>query len=171
MKTKLLPLMTSNAIANYNQRVTKSSSCWEWSGTKDKWGYGRLSVSKNLKIAAHRFSYALHKGVDPAEFCICHRCDNPECTNPDHLFIATQKENSQDRNWKNRTRGLVGESNHKAKLTFDDVEAILSACLLGIETNKQIAERYGIHHSTVSAIKLGKLWHKCVTSKNAAERK
>jgi hypothetical protein len=166
MKRKLLPLITPASTENFHKRSIKSDECWKWIGAKDKDGYGRISLSKNITVLAHRFSYALHKGVDPAEFCICHRCDNPECTNPSHLFIATHKENNIDKVSKGRNLPhiFVGERNPRAKLTEQDISEIKRLSLCG-KTNTEIGRTFGVHHSTISAIKLGKIWHKYATSK------
>ena len=79
---------------------THINNCWEWIGNKDKDGYGRLSLNKIIR--AHRYSWELYFGKIPGDLIICHRCDNPPCVNPDHLFIGTHLDNARDREKKGR---------------------------------------------------------------------
>lgn len=69
--------------------------CWGWRAYKDPNGYGQMSVFGKLQ-RAHRISYSLHFGAITKGMFVCHRCDNPECTNPDHLFLGTNKDNMKD---------------------------------------------------------------------------
>jgi hypothetical protein len=77
--------------------VNKSSvdGCWEWTGSKERKGYGRFKI-KNKKFLAHRMSYQLANGTDPGDLLVCHKCDFPSCVNPDHLFLGTASENQKD---------------------------------------------------------------------------
>jgi hypothetical protein len=71
-------------------------TCWEWIGHQDKDGYGRLRVNYE-DLRAHRVSWELHnKKKIPPKLMVLHRCDNPSCINPDHLFIGTNTDNMQD---------------------------------------------------------------------------
>lgn len=72
------------------------NECWPWIGCRLAEGYGRFK-SEGKFIAAHRFSFILHKGMPPVDKpCVLHECDNPPCCNPKHLFPGTKKDNTDD---------------------------------------------------------------------------
>ena len=80
------------------------SGCWLWSGLHDGVGYGVIVVGHDTRFAAHRVSYSLYKGEIPVGMCVLHKCDVRSCCNPEHLFIGTKKQNSQDMVSKGRNK-------------------------------------------------------------------
>ncbi len=87
----------------YHKNVIKQDNCWEWNAAKNESGYGVISY-KSRTIGAHRASWLLHKGEIPNRLLVLHHCDNPPCSNPDHLFLGTHKDNSQDAMKKGRLK-------------------------------------------------------------------
>ena len=81
----------------YNAQVVKKglNECWGWSGKFHDYGYGTLRYNSK-KWTAHRFSYIYHIGNIPSGMFVCHHCDNPKCTNPNHLFLGTNLDNIND---------------------------------------------------------------------------
>lgn len=106
------------------------SDCWGWRGATYSFGYGCIGTSKGLD-GAHRVSWRLYRGEIPEGQCVLHRCDNPKCANPGHLFLGTKRDNAVDRNHKGRGKYPVlrGEASPNAKLTDDDIRAIRASTL------------------------------------------
>lgn len=135
------------------------SQCWIWAAAT-RGGYGSLKVNQ-VNLRAHRLSYALHYGVLPANFLVCHHCDTPLCVNPHHLFLGTSQDNTEDMVSKKRhkTGNQSGANNGNAKINEQQLEEIRARIAAG-ETNVAIAKDYPIGHAMVSRIRKGRSYNK-----------
>jgi hypothetical protein len=87
------------------EKVRKAGpeECWEWSGVKLPRGYGIFTIGYT-KIYSHRYAWSLGNGEIPDGMYVCHKCDNPSCCNPAHLFVGTASDNNADMDRKGRAR-------------------------------------------------------------------
>lgn len=92
----------NNIVKFWNNVDKKDNGCWEWKGSKIPTGYGHLNWETCRNAYAHRVSWILANGEIPDGLCVLHRCDNPPCVNPDHLFLGTMADNIRDRDAKER---------------------------------------------------------------------
>ena len=128
--------------------------CWEWTACRDRNGYGRFQVDGQTELA-HRVSHELHHGKIPQGLLVCHRCDNPRCINPEHLFLGTQADNMADMNTRGRHDPRKGTSNAWARLSNNDICAIRAA--IGVR-QADLAKKYGVGQSQISRIRSGERW-------------
>lgn len=99
---QLIPLPTlSTAERLWSRVVDQPNGCREFTGCLNRWGYGKISFN-GRPIGAHRMAWILTNGPIPDGASVCHRCDNPPCCNPEHLFLGTQDDNMADMNTKGR---------------------------------------------------------------------
>lgn len=126
-------------------KIIKINDCWEWQGSY-RGQYGTISYQGKSK-STHRASYLIFKGEIKKGLCVLHRCDNPKCCNPDHLFLGTSKENTQDMIKKNRKKVVAGEKVHSAILTEDKVLKIRELHKNGLKI-KEIASIFRIKYFT-----------------------
>lgn len=87
--------------------ASRADGCWEWTGARGRAGYGYFSI-KDRRFFAHRLAFALVNGPIPPGLFVCHRCDNPPCCRPDHLFLGTTRDNVVDAMRKGRRRSVSG---------------------------------------------------------------
>ena len=95
---KMMPWKIAAPIeSRFWSMVEKGDSCWNWTGSLSKKGYGQISKTRNDgPELAHRLSYRLFVGPIPNGIMVLHKCDNPKCVNPSHLFLGTSGDNTQD---------------------------------------------------------------------------
>lgn len=142
-------------------RVKKGEpdQCWEWQGARNRNGYGTLMVRRQ-KWLAHRLSWNIaHGTAAPSDKVVCHRCDNPACVNPGHLWLGTQAENLRDMIEKGRgkyvvPRNNVGARNPMSKLSDDQVREIRK--LAGSMSQREIGRLFGVGQDQISRIISGK---------------
>ncbi len=163
--------------------IDLETSCWNWRHAQYG-GYGRL-YHNSQTWRVHRFVYALFVSPIPKGLCVCHHCDNPLCVNPKHLFLGTNRDNTQDAMRKGRLAtgkrqgththpesrafGIkngnythpecrpCGEKHGRAKLTAKEVVNVRCLCGSGT-TQRAVAALYGVHQATISLIIRRKKW-------------
>lgn len=107
------PYYSAAFLADFmRQRIhqVEETGCWEWSGTRHACGYGVVKGGGHGQktLLAHRVSVWLRLGAWPqTEQHVCHKCDNPPCCNPDHLYVGTPRSNFED----TRRNYLAGKGN------------------------------------------------------------
>ncbi len=133
-------------------RTDLPDECIQWPFSLTSTRYGQVRINGRL-WKAHRFIYAIHSGVSPDPTTqTCHSCGNPICVNPRHLRWCSQSENYADS--VQHGTAIVGTRHGRSKLTEADALTIFSS----IDTNKHLAERFGVSISLVSAIRNGRKW-------------
>lgn len=103
-----------------NKEIDPFTGCWNFTGSRNNQGYGWFSINGKA-MGAHRASWILFRGEIPEGQIVCHKCDNPQCVNPDHLFVGTNQDNRIDCENKGRSNRVCGEESPWAKLTSMDV--------------------------------------------------
>jgi len=131
------------------------TECWPWTGCK-RGGYGRLRVGGRYGklFVATRLVYWLVNKIDPGPLEVLHRCDNPSCCNPRHLWLGTDADNNVDKENKGRAAHPIGYKNGLAKLTEADIVPIRRSPL----TNRDLAREYRVTDVAISAIRTGRTW-------------
>lgn len=132
------------------QKGDSEGDCWVWTGGVDGGGYGCLkaaSVGKHT-LKAHRVSWEMHNGPIPEGLCVLHRCDNPPCANPNHLFLGTYLDNARDMVTK-------GRQNHPTPKLDLDYIPIIRRWLAEGDRQKHIAQCFGVSHTAIRRIAIG----------------
>ena len=136
-------------------KVDKSgkNGCWNWTWGTTKKGYGIFKLG-DQSVYAHRLSYFMTNPAFDQSLCVLHKCDNPKCVNPEHLFLGNNTVNDNDKVSKDRqARGSMIST----KLTEDDIVEMYKARLEGY-SQKSLALKYRINQSQVSRILSGLRW-------------
>lgn len=138
--------------------------CWEWSGAVSSGGYGSFNVYRSISIygkpktiASHRYMFMRLFGKLPTTIWVLHKCDNPKCVNPNHLYSGTGKNNADDREIRGRGNHVYGSRQHLSKLNERDIPSIRERLKNG-ETQLALSKLFGVANSTISRIERGETW-------------
>jgi hypothetical protein len=138
----------SDRFWDYVDKSSGPEACWPWIGGRSPRGYGWFRIKKK-SWRANRYAWVIANGKIPDGLQVCHRCDNPACVNPNHLFLGTGADNMQDKILKGRQ--ICGEDVHLAKLTEQQVIDIRRRMTIGC--NRQIvANDFGVTAGCIDAV-------------------
>jgi hypothetical protein len=184
----ILPALNRQQLDQFHSKILKGAAdeCWPWLGHKDKKGYGRwmytVSLNKRVSIRPHRMALFLASGTQPVGLLACHRCDNPPCCNPAHLFFGTSQDNMTDAankgrmasgdknimrrhpelshfNGKKNPQWIVrGRRHGRAKLEAGDVIAIRASFTGKHGDLTRLGKQYGVSHRNILDIIKRKTW-------------
>lgn len=173
MKNIVGPIPESTQ-ARFWQKVDQSAgqdACWLWTTAHTHVGYGRFALTHQRTVYAHRLAYFLTYGEIPTDKIVCHRCDNPTCCNPAHLFVGTHKENVQDmidkgrkprgeNHWTFRSPNSVarGERQGSAKLSEEQVISLRTRYEAHDCERKELAAEFHIDVTHLWRIAKGRNW-------------
>lgn len=139
-------------------KVDKSSDCWNWTASKGRFGYGVFGIGHSKTVLSHRFAWSEVNGPIQEGVCVLHKCDNPSCVRPDHLFLGTVADNNLDKMSKGRCPDRAGEKNNRAKLTQGQVDTMRRLWATGRYSRAQIASTFSITSTYAKRIIDGKRW-------------
>lgn len=143
-------------------KVRKSDGCWEWTAHRSGHGYGYIMARHKAgwrPLHAHRASWEINRGPIPDGLHVLHRCDNPPCVNPDHLFLGTHLENVADMHAKgrHRSRSPKGEASPNAKLTGAAVMEIRAAWVAGV-SGAELSRRFRVSRTAIGCVVKRRSW-------------
>ena len=149
--------------------------CWVWNGARTSAGYGEINRHKCLHLT-HRLSWLIHRGEIPIGMHVLHKCDNPPCWNPAHLFLGNHQANTDDKIAKGRMRHghlygdqhparahpetylKYGTDHWAARINMEIARQIRADWASGVMRKAEIASKFGVNRGTVHHIIVGKQW-------------
>jgi hypothetical protein len=139
-------IMNEHEMALFSKHIDTDCGCdcWEWTGSRNKQGYGQFKY-RNTTQLAHRLSWMNYFGTTEAD--VLHKCGNTFCVNPNHLYLGSDSDNQRD---------IYKEGRRFRKLTLDEVKQIKRT--IHKYTNRELAEAFGCSHTHISSIRNGHKW-------------
>jgi hypothetical protein len=141
---------SAKAIATFMRNVRlpgDPAACWVWIGSKHKNSHRGYFSMLGQTVFAHQFAYRLFRGLIMDGMCVCHTCDNPECVNPDHLWLGTHAENMADMVRKGRQAKLTRDCVPTTKIRTSLMAEIQQKH--GVMPASEIAKQYGVTERTI----------------------
>lgn len=135
--------------------VRSGGGCWEYSGFQSASGHCQFKMPTR-SAGAHRAAYESTHGPIEDGWLVLHKCDNPPCCRPDHLYLGDAKQNAKDREDRGRGNRRIGENHGRAKLTLADVKEIRK--VQDYESPASIAKRYPVGEKNIKRIIFGQTW-------------
>ncbi len=133
---------------------TNEDGCWVWTGSKDRYGYGRIGMKKNGKWTGYnratRVIWELTYGPIPNGLLLCHHCDNPPCVRIDHLYLGTKSTNARDAIASGLWNARTGNRHPKAKLSVAKAVEIRNLSQAG-SSQRELAKKFGVSRRTIRA--------------------
>lgn len=158
-----MPGVRAPLQARFWSKVNLGAGCWEWKGPRAKTGYGTINVN-GMTATAHRVAWILVNGTIPPGLHVLHRCDNPPCVRPDHLFLGTHDDNMRDCSSKGRCGSTIhperrprGERHPGTRLTAELVRQIRALRVEGA-TCAALARRFGVSRGTIHNVVARRTW-------------
>ena len=158
-------------VARFFAKVDKApghgpaGDCWVWTAKRMKGGYGTVGDGAGKTALAHRVAWTISAGAPPGALCVCHRCDNPSCVRPEHLFLGTHRENMNDRDRKGRQgcrtrpdRVARGSRVGVSKLSDPEIPVIRALYALGLKTQAQLGKDFGVTQTMIGRIVRRQAW-------------
>jgi hypothetical protein len=158
-------MFSQSFLDRYWSKVDRKGAdqCWNWTASTAGKGYGQIKdEGKRRQLYSHRVAFIIAYGEPPKRneagevMEVCHKCDNPRCCNPAHLFLGTRAKNAQDMSIK--LRSTWGIRSGTCKLTEDDIRLIRKLYSEMKVSQQRIAGMFSISQIQVSRIVTGKQW-------------
>lgn len=162
MPNKPIPKLAAMDVDRFWSKVEiqEPTKCWPWLGHKSALGYGRIDIRGHGHFLAPRIAYFISTHHDAGHLNVLHKCDNPSCCNPAHLFVGSNQDNVNDREAKGRNKVCNvdnrGIRNRGAKLTETDVISIRREATSS--SHDELSRKYSVNRATINRIINGKLW-------------
>lgn len=135
-------------------KVEKTEDCWLWKSQRNRQGYGQYTLNYKT-LLAHRYHWEVVNGPIPDGLFVLHRCNNPSCVRPEHLYLGTHQDNMKDRELAGTVSRVYGEKNHQAILTQVQADWARKQVEAGM-THRNVAFKLRCSRALISLIIQGK---------------